>query len=90
VVLSLDEREKKQYEKWFVACRDIRLARQCAEVLLKKGWHYHPWEKRGSIYFQQSVYVTAVVVSYARAFTLSKGWPRLRLSWLDYNTLSED
>jgi hypothetical protein len=43
----------------------------------EKKWHYQPWEKRGSIYFQQSVYTTALVISYGRPFTRGAGWPAL-------------
>jgi hypothetical protein len=38
-------------------------------VIIKKGWHHQPWERRASIYLQQSVYTTAFVVAYVRPFT---------------------
>lgn len=76
---SNDDSKQKQklYERIFVAAEDIGLARQYAKHLLKNGWHSAPWERRGSIYMQQSAFVTALVVSYARAFTKSYGWPYL-------------
>ncbi|OBS35398.1 hypothetical protein [Pseudomonas syringae] len=77
--ISNPAREQKQrlYERLYVAAEDLWLARQYTQHLLKKGWHSAPWERRGSIYMQQSAFVTALVVSYARAFTKSHGWPRL-------------
>jgi hypothetical protein len=74
---TTDEGKQKLYERLYVAAEDLGLARQYAQHLLKKGWHSAPWERRGSIYMQQSAFVTALVVSYARAFTRSRGWPKL-------------
>ncbi len=71
------DQKQKLYERIYVAAEDIWLARQYAKHLLKNGWHSAPWERRGSIYMQQSAFVTALVVSYARAFTKSYGWPSL-------------
>lgn len=65
---------KKLYERLFVSRNDLNMARQYAQHLLKKGWHSAPYERRGSIYMQQSAFVTALVVSYARPFTRSHGW----------------
>ncbi|WP_449101768.1 hypothetical protein [Pseudomonas veronii] len=73
----VSEETQKLYERLYVAAEDLGLARQYAQHLLKKGWHSAPWEQRGSIYMQQSAFVTALVVSYARAFTKSYGWPDL-------------
>lgn len=73
---AASEERQRLYERLFVAAEDLGLARQYAQHLLKKGWHSAPWERRGSIYMQQSAFVTALVVSYARAFTKSHGWPK--------------
>ncbi|MCY1529247.1 hypothetical protein D9M68_643810 [compost metagenome] len=70
---------KKLYERLYVAAVDLRLALQYVEHLLKNGWHSAPYECRGSIYLQQSALVTALIVSYARPFTRSFGWPRFVL-----------
>lgn len=83
--ISLNEKHKQLYEKLYVSGCDIAFAQQCAEFILKKGWHCKPWERRGSVYFQQSVYVTALVVSYGRTFTKSKGWPSLQVELLGYS-----
>ena len=74
---AASEQKQRLYERLYVAAEDLGLARQYAQHLLKKSWHSAPWERRGSIYMQQSAFVTALVVSYARAFTKSYGWPRL-------------
>lgn len=65
------------YQKLYYSALDFRAARDCAWHLLKKGWHASPYERRGSIYMQQSAFVTALVVGYARPFTKSYGWPDL-------------
>lgn len=75
---SLDAKQKL-YERLYVAAVDLGLARQYAQHLLTMGWHSAPYERRGSIYMQQSAFVTALVVSYARPFTQSRGWPKLPL-----------
>lgn len=72
----LTDQEGQQYSKLFVSRRDINFAQSCAYVLLKKGWHSKPWERRGTVYFQQAVYTSALVTSYGRVFTESKGWSR--------------
>ncbi|WP_156174723.1 hypothetical protein [Hoeflea sp. IMCC20628] len=57
-----------------------------ARFLFKKGWHSHEWERRGSIYLQQSAFTTSLVVSYARPFTTARGLPGLParlIKWSD-------
>lgn len=73
--VPLTHQAGRQYSKLFVSCRDIRFARSCAFFILKKGWHSKPWERRGTIYFQQSVYTSALITAYGRVFTRSAGWP---------------
>lgn len=73
MLLALNDRDKRLYTKLFVSGQDIGYARQCAVLLRKKGWHHRPWERRGSIYFQQSAFTTALVVAYARVFKESRG-----------------
>ena len=69
-------RDRALYERLYVARDDLRHASSFAAHLLKKGWHFDPWERRGSTYMQQSAYTTALVVTYARPFTESRGWPK--------------
>ena len=68
--------QKKLYEKLYVSRADFDLAEQYARFLLKKGWHSAPYERRGSIYMQQTAFTTSLVVSYSRPFTKSFGWPK--------------
>jgi hypothetical protein len=75
--VTFSERAQKLYEKLWVSFQDIGFADDCAGVLLKKGWHGHPWECRETIYQQQVAFTTALITAYARPFTHSKGWPKL-------------
>jgi hypothetical protein len=70
--LLLKDREKRLYTKLFISRRDVCYARECARFIRKKGWHCQPMERRGSIYFQQSAFTTALVVAYARVFKESR------------------
>jgi hypothetical protein len=83
--VTLNKEDHELYSRLYVSRGDIVYARQCADHILKKGWHYNPWDKRGSIYFQQSVYTTTLIVSYARPFTKSIGWPRFPERLLGYS-----
>ena len=67
--------KKKQFDRLCASANDFRQANFCARYLLKKGWHSHPWERRGTIYAQQTAFVTNLIIAYARPFVLSKGWP---------------
>jgi hypothetical protein len=67
--------KRQLYERLHVSSLDLGLARQYAAHLLKKGWHSAPYERRGSIYMQQSAFTTSLVVSYARPFKKCRGWP---------------
>lgn len=75
--VQLSEADAKLYSKLYASESDIAFARYCADVLLKKGWHSKPWERRGTIYHQQAAFTTALITAYARLFTHSKGWPQL-------------
>ena len=76
--------KKALYGRLYVSANDFHMAKQYAEHLLKKGWHSAPYERRGTIYMQQSAFTTALVVSYARPFTNSKGWPRFPTEFIVY------
>ena len=77
--------KKDLYERLYVSAGDFSLAKQYAEHLLKKGWHAAPYERRGTIYMQQSAFTTALIVSYARPFTKSKGWPKFPQEFIAYD-----
>lgn len=74
--IQLDETSRALYERLYVSGLDLASAEYCLSVLMKKGWHYMPWERRGSIYEQQSAFTSAFVVAYARPFNTSFGWPK--------------
>ncbi|MDH5180299.1 MAG: hypothetical protein OEZ39_13400 [Gammaproteobacteria bacterium] len=82
----MNENEKKAlYERLYVSLNDLHMAKQYAEWLIKKGWHSAPYERRGSIYMQQSAFTTSLIVSYCRPFTKSKGWPKLPSEFVVYS-----
>jgi hypothetical protein len=74
---ELREREDKEYTRLFFAQQDIIFTQKCAKQLLRKGWHHDRGYQRGSVYFQQSVYTTALVTTYARPFTSGYGLPSI-------------
>lgn len=74
------------YERLYVSSLDLSMARQYAGHLLKKGWHSAPYERRGSIYMQQSAFTTSLVVSYARPFTRGDGWPPFPREFRQYGS----
>lgn len=78
-----EDRDLNLFRRLHVSLADIRSARFCAGVLLKNGWHHTPWERGGTIYDRQSAFTTALVVSYGRPFTTSKGWPQFPDRLLD-------
>lgn len=70
--LPLNEHDRRDHAKLYVSSHDISFARGCALHIQKKDWFRQPWS-RGTLYFQQSVYVTSMIVSYARPFTPGRG-----------------
>ena len=83
--LPLSDADRRQYTKLYASMSDIAFARRCAAHLLKKGWNKRPWH-RGSIYFQQSAFVTSMIVSYARPFAPSRGKPVFPRKLIGYDT----
>ena len=76
MIVQLAEEEQRLYSRLYVSRMDLEAAGLSLSMLIKKGWHAKPWQRRGSVYAQQSAYVTAFVVAYARPFTQSHGWPK--------------
>jgi len=73
--IILPDDDAKLYSRLHVSSLDLDFAQYCAGVILRKGWHYQPWEKRGTIYLQQSAFMSALVVAYTRPFKKSRHWP---------------
>ena len=77
------------FKRLYISLQDLGTARQFAEYLLKKRWHYDAWEKRGSIYLQQSAFTTSLIVFYARPFTKSYGLPEFPRALVTYGNEEE-
>jgi hypothetical protein len=83
-ILSL-EKLKSRHKRLFIALKDLRSALTFSDYILKNGLHYKPWEKRGNIYNTQAAFTTSLIIFYSRAFTTSKGLPKLGKSDFCYN-----
>jgi hypothetical protein len=86
MLVELDPDQKRQRDKFRISCMDIAHALQCARFVIKKGWHSHEWERRGTIYLQQPAFTTSLVVSYARPFIPARGLsglPARLIKWTD-------
>ncbi len=68
--------DRQLYGLLHVAEEDLRQASFFAAYILKKGWHFEPWEKRWTVYMQQAAFTTALAIAYSRPFTESRGWPK--------------
>jgi hypothetical protein len=75
-LVQLSKAKEKLYGRLYVSMQDVASAREYARVLLKKGWHHRPWERRWSVYRDQAAFTSALVVAYGRPFTTSRGWPK--------------
>src|SRR5258708_10748850 len=84
--IHLPDDHAKLYSKLHVSNLDLDLAKYCVGIILKKGWHHQPWEKRGTIYLQQSVVMSALVTAHARPFTKSRGWPKFPRELREFNS----
>jgi hypothetical protein len=66
--------KKARYDRLMASSHDFAQANFYARYLLKKGRHGQPWERRGTIYQQQTAFVTNLIVACARPFTNGKAW----------------
>jgi hypothetical protein len=82
--------KKTQLERLFASTYDFGQANFCARYLLKKGWHSNPWERRGTIYAQQTAFVTNLIVAYARPFVTSKGWPAYPSKLTNFDAMQKE
>ncbi len=84
-------KQKESLERFFkrlyITRQDLGMAAQFAAFILKKGWHNNPWERRGTIYLQQSAFTSSLIIFYSRPFTRSKGLPDFPKRLLKYNAL---
>ena len=70
------------YALLHVAEEDLCQASYFAAHILKKGWHFEPWEKRWTVYMQQAAFTTALAAAYSGPFTESRGWPKFPMRLL--------
>lgn len=77
--------DERLYQRLYVSLGDLSLTNSFARHLRKKKWHYAPHERRWTTYIQQAAFTSALVTSYARAFTPSKGWPDIPVRLRPYD-----
>jgi len=70
------EANRKRFNKLVASQYDLSVVRDCAEMLLKEALHRTGLEtvRRPAAMRKQTIYMTALVISYGRVFTGSKGW----------------
>jgi len=83
--MDIEDAAGKLYKRLYVSLEDLGHAYGFSSFILKNGWHFDPWEKRGSIYLQQSAFTSALIVFYARPFTRSYGLPDFPTRLIPYD-----
>ena len=81
--------EELLYQRLYISADDLHHAHSYASHLIKKGWHYAPWERRWSTYMQQAAFTSAFVTAYSRPFTRSVGWPSFPARLLPFDPQEE-
>jgi hypothetical protein len=84
--IRLGDSDAKLYNRLNVSSLDLEFAQYCVGVILKKRWHLQPWDKRGTIYLQQSAFTSALVVACSRPFKGSRGWPKLPPGLVEFDS----
>ena len=80
--LTFSDVAQKMCEKLDAAARDLYDSIAYGAFIIKNVWKAKPWG-RGSTYLLQSAFLSSMVVSYARAFARSYGWPKLPAEYLN-------
>jgi hypothetical protein len=85
-VTSITQAERDLYERLTVFQEDLNQAAYFANYLLKKGWHFDPWDRRirWPTYMQQAAFTTALVTAYCRPFVQSRSAPTLSMRLAPY------
>jgi hypothetical protein len=80
------EVERKLYERLTVYLEDLNQAAYFANYLLKKGWHFDPWDRKIRLptYMRQAAFTTALVTAYCRPFTETRAAPSLSMKLAPY------
>lgn len=76
------------YERLVVFREDLAQATYFARYLLKKGWHFEPWDHRirWPTYMQQAAFTTALVAAYSRPFTVTRSGSTLPTRLASFNS----
>jgi hypothetical protein len=88
--IQLKSDDQRLYNRLYVSQVDLSSATYCLDVIMKKGWHFAPWEKRGSIYEQQTAFTTSFIVAYSRPFNTSRGWPKFPPRLMPFSPAESD
>ena len=85
-VTSITQAERRLYQRLTVWREDLRDATYFAGFLLKKGWHFDPWDKkiRWPTYMQQAAFTTALVAAYCRPFVETRNGAVLSMKLAPY------
>lgn len=78
--------EQKLYQCLTVWQEDFRNASYFANHLLRKGWHFDPWDRkiRWPTYMQQAAFTTALVAAYCRPFTGTRSGATISMKLAHY------
>mgnify|MGYP000414201960 CR=1 FL=1 len=82
------KQERLLYERLVVFQDDLRQAAFYAGHLLKKNWHFDPWDSkiRWTTYMQQAAFTTALVTAYGRPFAGANGFPTMSMKLAPYDS----
>jgi hypothetical protein len=79
--IDLPAHQQKEYLRFWTSRNDLERARAFAKHILKKRLHQGHIRSKGA-YFQSEAFVTALIISYARAFNEPKNWEAKLLSFV--------
>ena len=85
-ITSITQAERRLYQRLTVWRHDLSEAAYFAGFLLKKGWHFDPWDKkiRWPTYMQQAAFTTALVAAYCRPFVETRNGAVLSMKLAPY------
>jgi len=85
-VTSITQAERRLYQRLWVWRQDLLDATYFTRFLLKKGWHFEPWDKkiRWPTYMQQAAFTTALAAAYCRPFVETRNGAVLSMKFAPY------
>ncbi|MBM9615293.1 hypothetical protein JWJ90_13495 [Desulfobulbus rhabdoformis] len=91
-VPNITQSEQRLYQRLIVWRQDFRDANYFANFLLRKGWHFDPWDKkiRWTTYMQQAAYTTALITSYCRPFIATRSGAILPRNLRPYDAVERE